>query len=73
MPLEMTPVEQVKIGGYLGRQMRVCYEHCVKARDPQTLVEPFKTQTQTDGWQTEFWASGCWPQCRTPDTAATMQ
>ncbi len=65
MPLEMTPVEQVKIGGYLGRQMRVCYEHCVKARDPQTLVEPFKTQTQTDGWQTEFW--GKWMLAAVPN------
>jgi DUF1680 family protein len=54
-PLHFTPTEQVKIGGHLGRQMRSCYEHCVKDRDPQTLVEPFKTQTHTDGWQTEFW------------------
>ena len=64
-PLQMTLPEQAKIGGHLGRQMQSCYEHCVKGRDPQTLVEPFKTQTYTDGWQTEFW--GKWMLAAVPD------
>lgn len=54
-PLEMMPQEQVKIGGHLGSQMNSCYEHWVKRIDPQYLVEPFKTQTHTNDWQTEFW------------------
>lgn len=53
--LEMMRPEQVKIGGYLGDRMTSCYEHWVKELDPEYLVEPFKSQTQTDGWQTEFW------------------
>jgi hypothetical protein len=54
-PLEMMAPEQVTIGGHLGGQMTACYEHWVKRVDPQTLVEPFKSQTHTDEWQTEFW------------------
>lgn len=51
----MRSADAVKIGGHLGRQMELCYEQCVKGRDPETLVAPFRSQTQDNGWQTEFW------------------
>jgi DUF1680 family protein len=63
--LEMMPPEQVSIRGYLGERMDGCYEKCVKGRDPNLLIEPFKSQTQTDGWQTEFW--GKWMLAAAPD------
>lgn len=54
-PLEMMRPEQVAIGGYLGNRMDSCYQNWVKKLDPDYLVEPFRKQNETKGWQTEFW------------------
>lgn len=54
-PLEMMRPEQVTIGGYLGDRMDSCYENWVKKLDPDYLVDPFRKQNETRGWQTEFW------------------
>ena len=55
-----SPVESVKIGGYLGSRIDDCIAHRVKAQDWEHIVAPFNNRTETWAWQSEFW--GKWVQ-----------
>ena len=55
-----SPVESVKIGGYIGSRIDDCIAQRVKAQDWEHLVEPFRNRTETWAWQSEFW--GKWVQ-----------
>ena len=55
-----SPVENVKIGGYIGTRIDDCIAQRVKAQDWEHLVEPFRNRTETWAWQSEFW--GKWVQ-----------
>ncbi len=51
-PLEL---QRVKISGYLGRRIDQCIANSIKARDEQSLIEPFRHRNETRMWQSEFW------------------
>ena len=55
-----SPVESVKIGGYIGTRIDDCIAQRGKAQDWEHLVEPFRNRTETWAWQSEFW--GKWVQ-----------
>lgn len=55
-----SPIESVKIGGYIGSRIDDCIAHRVKAQDWEHIVEPFRNRTETWAWQSEFW--GKWVQ-----------
>lgn len=55
-----SPVEKVKISGYIGRRLDECIEHRVKGQNVDHLVEPFRHQNERSRWQSEFW--GKWIQ-----------
>lgn len=48
-------IKNVKLSGYLGEKIDACIAGRVKTQDVDHLIEPFKTQTETRLWQTEFW------------------
>jgi len=47
-------VKSSKIGGHIGERIDACIENRVKAQDTDTLVEPFRHNTEGTRWQTEF-------------------
>lgn len=47
-------VKSSKIGGYVGKRIDDCIENRVKPQDTDTLVEPFRHNTEGTRWQTEF-------------------
>ena len=51
-PLDLS---RIKIGGYIGHKVDLCIQNSVKARDEQTLIEPFRQRNETWMWQSEFW------------------
>lgn len=55
-----SPVESVRIGGFVGSRIDDCIAHRVKAQDWEHIVAPFSNRTETWAWQSEFW--GKWVQ-----------
>ena len=45
----------IQMKGYLGDKIDLCIAQRIKKQDVQMLVDPFKTRTETNRWQTEFW------------------
>jgi DUF1680 family protein len=41
--------------GYLGSKIDLCINQRIKKENVAQLVEPFKTRTETNRWQSEFW------------------
>ncbi len=53
--LSLVSVADVKIAGYPGSVIDLCINERIKKQDIEHLVEPFRTQTETRLWQSEFW------------------
>lgn len=47
-------VKYSKIGGHIGERIDACIKNRVKSQDTDTLVEPFRHNTEGTRWQTEF-------------------
>ena len=45
---------EVEVRGYVGERIRACIDGRVKPQDVEELVEPFRHQTETWLWQSEF-------------------
>ena len=45
----------IQMKGYLGSKIDLCIGERIKKQDFQILIEPFKSRTETNRWQTEFW------------------
>jgi len=45
----------IQISGYLGEKIDLCINQRIKKEDVAQLIEPFKTRTEKNLWQTEFW------------------
>ena len=45
----------IQIYGYLGEKIDLCINQRIKKEDVSQLIEPFKTRTEKNLWQTEFW------------------
>ncbi len=52
IPLNLS---QIKIDGYIGHKIDLCIKNSIKARNEQSLVEPFRHRNETHMWQSEFW------------------
>jgi uncharacterized protein len=45
----------IQMKGYLGSKIDLCINQRIKKENVDQLVEPFKTRTETNRWQSEFW------------------
>src|SRR5574344_1370260 len=54
----------VKVGGYIGQRLTDCLEKNVKTTDGVYLTDIFKSKTEKNTWQTEFW--GKWMHSAVP-------
>ena len=72
-------VSDVKIGGYPGSVIDLCINERIKKQDIEHLIEPFRTQTETRLWQSEFWgkwmlsAVDAWKYTQDAELMKTMQ
>ena len=57
-------IEDVRLGGDIGRRMDLCVERCVKASDVAKMTSIFFDRTETIRWQSEFW--GKWMHSAVP-------
>ncbi len=48
-------LNNIKIGGYLGKKIDLCIKNSIIARNEQDLIEPFRNRTEKKMWQSEFW------------------
>ncbi|MGD0669890.1 MAG: beta-L-arabinofuranosidase domain-containing protein [Bryobacteraceae bacterium] len=48
-------LENVHLGGYVGRKVDLCVRNRIFAQNWDKLVAPFRQRTETACWQTEFW------------------
>ena len=77
--LSTLSVFEVKIGGYPGSIIDLCINERIKKQDIEHLIEPFKTQTETRLWQSEFWgkwmlsAVDSWKYTQDAELMKTMQ
>ena len=77
--LSTLSVSDVKIGGYPGSFIDLCINERIKKQDIEHLIEPFKTQTETRLWQSEFWgkwmlsAVDAWKYKQDAELMKTMQ
>ena len=53
--LSTLSVSDVKITGYPGSVIDLCINERIKKQDIEHLVVPFRSQTETRLWQSEFW------------------
>jgi len=49
------PLNDVRLGGRLGRAIDLCIRNRVMAQDGEHLVEPFRRRAETNCWSSEFW------------------
>jgi hypothetical protein len=49
------PLDDVRLGGRLGRAIDLCVRNRVMAQDGEHLVEPFRRRGETNCWSSEFW------------------
>jgi uncharacterized protein len=49
------PLNDVHLGGRLGRAIDLCIRNRVTAQDSEHLVEPFRKRGETNCWSSEFW------------------
>ena len=49
------PLNDVRLGGRLGRAIDLCVKNRVMAQDGEHLVEPFRRRRETNCWSSEFW------------------
>jgi uncharacterized protein len=49
------PLQDVRLGGRLGRAIDLCVRNRVMAQDSEHLVEPFRRRSETNCWSSEFW------------------
>lgn len=77
--LSSLSVSDVKIAGYPGSVIDLCINERIKKQDIEHLVEPFRTQTETRLWQSEFWgkwmlsAVDAWKYTQDAELMQTMQ
>jgi DUF1680 family protein len=45
----------IQMKGYLGSKIDLCINQRINKENVAQLVEPFKTRTETNRWQSEFW------------------
>jgi len=57
-------IEDVRLGGDVGRRMNLCLERCVKASDVAKMTSIFFDRTEVRLWQSEFW--GKWMHSAAP-------
>ncbi len=53
--LESVPAKNVKLLGYPGNKIDMCFLTRVKSQDVDHLIEPFHKKNETWAWQSEFW------------------
>jgi hypothetical protein len=53
--LSPTPLDRVRLTGYLGAKLDLCIRNRIFAQNPEHLVAPFRQRTERSAWQTEFW------------------
>lgn len=53
----LTPaaLDDVQLGGYLGRKVDLCVRNRILAQNWDKLVAPFRRRAESACWQTEFW------------------
>ena len=49
------PLNDVHLGGRLGRAIDLCIRNRVMAQDGEHLVESFRRRGETNCWSSEFW------------------
>jgi hypothetical protein len=49
------PLNDIRLGGRLGRAIDLCVKNRVTAQDSEHLVEPFRKRAETNCWSSEFW------------------
>lgn len=57
-------VEDVRIGGHLGRKLQACFTNNVKTTDGSYLASIFEKREGTSDWRSEFW--GKWMHSSVP-------
>ena len=45
----------VHIGGRLGEKLDLCVTNRILPQDLEDLIAPFRSKTETKGWDSEFW------------------
>lgn len=69
----------VKIGGYAGQKIDLCFTDRIKKENIENLIEPFRHKTETRLWQSEFWgkwmlsAVAAWKYKQDPELMETMK